>query len=72
MKMQSAGKHAKRIVDHDGAIVGFAMELANGRWAPFDERERKLVEVGISFASAADVFTFFKMIANDASKGGDA
>jgi hypothetical protein len=61
MKMQPAGKDAKRIVAEDGTIIGFALELANGRWAPFGkDGNKRLVEIGVSFPGPKEVFAFFK------------
>lgn len=69
MKMQSAGPNAKRIVIEDGTIIGMALKLANGRWAPFDSRERRLVDISISFQGPSDVLKFFKASADE---GGEA
>lgn len=61
MRIEAAGKNAKRVLNDDGSIVGFALELANGRWAPFDkDGSKRLVEVGISFKGPRDVLRFFK------------
>jgi len=69
MKMQAAGPNAKRIIADDGSIIGFALELANGRWAPFDKEDFRLVDTKISFNSPNAVLKFFKMAA-DGVKGG--
>lgn len=64
MKMEPAGKNAKRIISDDGSIIGFALELANGRWAPFDkDGNKRLVEISVSFQGPKDVFAFFKAAA---------
>lgn len=64
MKMRAAGSHTKKIVTDDGETIGVAVELANGRWAPFDKEEKtRLVEIGISFEKPKDVLNFFKAAA---------
>lgn len=63
MKMQSAGKSSKRIIAPDGTIVGYALELANGRWAPFDPKDQRLVQIHISFQNPNEVLKFFKAAA---------
>jgi hypothetical protein len=68
MKMRAADRHSKAIVNDDGGIIGFAIELANGRWAPFgQDSTTRLVETGISFEKPKDVLNFFKAAA--AGKG---
>ncbi|NTF54860.1 hypothetical protein G6L12_08135 [Agrobacterium rhizogenes] len=71
MKMQAAGPNAKRILNDDGSLIGFALKLANDRWAPFDSRERRLVDTGVSFKNPNEVLKFFKAAA-DGLKGGAA
>jgi len=71
MKMQSANSSAKRIIADDGSFIGFALELANGRWAPFDSYDRRLVDTKVSFKNPNEVLKFFKMAA-DGVKGGAA
>ncbi|KAA3503254.1 hypothetical protein DXM27_10375 [Rhizobium rhizogenes] len=69
MKMRASDRHSKAIIKDDGEIIGFALELANGRWAPFGEDSTtRLVEIGISFEKPRDVLNFFK--ASKAGKGG--
>lgn len=71
MKLEASGKYAKRIVSEDGSIIGLALELSNGRWAPFDkDSNKRLVEIGISFRGPTDVLAFFK--ASRAGLEGDA
>jgi len=60
LKMTSTGKHSRLIWRPDGTHVGQALELANGRWAPFDMKDQRLVESGICFVSPKDVMNFFK------------
>jgi hypothetical protein len=60
MKMQSSGPHSKRILAADDSLVGLALELGNGRWAPFDSREQRLVDISISFLTPNEVLRFFK------------
>jgi len=61
MKMSAAGPHTKKITNDEGKTIGLAVELANGRWAPFDKEEKtRLVETGISFEKPKDVLNFFK------------
>ena len=69
MKMRSSGRHSKSIMEDDGLIIGFALELANGRWAPFDVMDRRLVDTKISFKNPNDVLKFFKMAADDVNGG---
>ncbi|MBM7046091.1 hypothetical protein [Rhizobium lusitanum] len=71
MKMQPGGPNAKRILNPDGSIIGFALKLANDRWAPFDSRERRLVEISVSFQTPNEVLKFFKAAAAGL-EGGDA
>lgn len=70
MKMQSGGQFAKRIIADDGSLLGLALELANGRWAPFDTKETRLVDISVTFKSPNAVLKFFKMAAD--GKGGGA
>lgn len=68
MKITAAGPHTKKITGDDGETIGLAVELSNGRWAPFDKEEKtRLVEIGISFENPKDVLNFFK--AASAGKG---
>lgn len=60
LKMTRTGEHSKCISRADGSPIGQALELANGRWAPFDLNDRRLVETSISFASPKEVLAFFK------------
>lgn len=69
MKIRASDRHSKAIVKDDGEIIGFALELANGRWAPFDKGSNKrLVDISISFEKPKDVLNFFKAAA--AGRGG--
>lgn len=62
MKMSSTGKHSKLIKNQEGYPVGLALALANGRWAPFDIQERRLVDISVSFTTPAKVLQFFRAV----------
>lgn len=66
MKMRAADSNSKVITKDDGEIIGFALELANGRWAPFDkDSNTRLVHISVSFEKPKDVLNFFKATAVD-------
>lgn len=62
MKTKSSGPHSRIVIDDEGKPVGQALHLANGRWAPFDIDEKRLVEISVSFKTPAKVATFFRMM----------
>lgn len=60
MKMVTTSKYSKRVEDDDGGNIGQVLMLANGRWAPFDMGDKRLVDASITFSRPQDVLAFFK------------
>lgn len=67
MKLQRFSQFSSRVIDN-GVLIGFALQLANGRWGAFDPQDRRLSK--LSFASAKDVLAYFKL-AGKALEGGN-
>jgi len=64
MKLVHTDANSKMVQTKDGDLVGQALLLANGRWAPFDLNGTRLVVINISFLTAQDVLAFFKAAHN--------
>jgi hypothetical protein len=59
MRQEKYSAIARRVVDENGAVVGMLLQLANLRWAIFDQNEKRLGRN--SWRTADEAFAGFKM-----------